>query len=305
MSIDYRRFLGRKDELVLAYFGGGTVIAADRGLRVAQQVAPGWWRFSVAGRVATPVEKLDPPEDVLAALPATLGHWTGARLVHAEAAEPVAFLPEDEISRFAPCRARRWYSGDLVFERVELEEEVEETVRQAFQDRRELSAVKGVPGTLRAAFALAVLAEVSARTHVPVAPLEVWRDLTDVAEGGWQRAAEVVERLRRERLRVQTVIERPGVPVPLPEEPRARASAVLAASGATLLDCRGLAGQMLEVTYRFMGERLQAIVQADTLQVLDAGICLSGHDREISLASLPSVVREGAETGQLVITCHV
>jgi hypothetical protein len=202
-----------------------------------------------------------------------------------------------------------------VFERVELEGGVEEDVRRAFDDRGALSMVKAVPSTLRAAFALAVVAEISSRTHIPVSALEVWQELTDIGQDGWPRAEDIVARLGREReteatrarqrLCVRTALDSAVEPAPLPEEPSARASAVLAASGATLLDCRGLAGGLLEVTYRFMGERLRAIVQGGSLQVVDAGICLAGHDREVTLDSLPSVVREGVRTGQLVITRHV
>ena len=84
-----------------------------------------------------------------------------------------------------------------------------------------------------------------------------------------------------------------------------RASSALAASGAVLLDGRRLADGLLEVTYRFMGERFRAVVQAGSLQVVDAGICLSGHDAELTLDSLPPVIREGSEDGVLVITSHV
>ena len=59
---------------------------------------------------------------------------------------------------------------------------------------------------------------------------------------------------------------------------------------------------MLEVTYRFMGERFISVVDEVSLQVIDAGICLSGSDREVTLESLPSVIREGFDTAQLNIT---
>jgi hypothetical protein len=43
-------------------------------------------------------------------------------------------------------------------------------------------------------------------------------------------------------------------------------------------------------------------VDGQSLQVVEAGICLAGHDREITLESLPSVVKEAIEDGVLVIT---
>jgi hypothetical protein len=36
--------------------------------------------------------------------------------------------------------------------------------------------------------------------------------------------------------------------------------------------------------------------------VLDAGICLSGSDRMVTLDSLPSVIKEAIDTDQLNIT---
>ena len=40
------------------------------------------------------------------------------------------------------------------------------------------------------------------------------------------------------------------------------------------------------------------------LQILDAGICLSGADEELNLSSLPSAVREAIRTGQLNVFRH-
>lgn len=314
MTIDYRRFLGRIEERVLAYLGGGSVIAADRALRMTAAIAPGWWRFSVQGRTATPLESVEAPEDVLRTLESAVGFWTGGRLVHGAAiAEPVHLLPEDELPRFAPCRARRWHSGDLVFERMELEGEAEEMTRRVFEDRAVLAGIKGVPGTLRAAFALAVIADVSARTGIAAAPIEVRADLTGVAERGWPAAEGVVERLRREREtqatrareRALRATRAPSAAPPRADDGVERATAALLGSGAALLSARALGGGLLEVTYRFLGERLRAVVLSDTLQVVDAGVCLAGHDRELTLASLPGAVREGSETGQLAITNHV
>jgi len=43
-------------------------------------------------------------------------------------------------------------------------------------------------------------------------------------------------------------------------------------------------------------------IDAITLQVWDAGVCLAGEDRLVTLESLPGVIREAIETGRLVIT---
>jgi hypothetical protein len=314
VTIDYRRFLGASEERVLPYLGGGEVIGPDRGLRVAEDVAPGWWRFAVEGRRARALERVEPADGWTAGLASVAGHWSGRRLVDdAGRAEVVHLLPEDELPRFAPLRSRRWHSGDLVFELAALEGEAEDDARMRFEDHAALGDVRGAPGSLRAAFALAVIGDVSARRDVPASALEVARDLGDIAEGGWPAADAVLDRLRahrtaeaeRMRARERAIAARPvATPLPGAGDPARRAADALAGSGARLLAARTLAGGLIEVRYRFLGERLGAVVQADSLQVVDAGVCLAGHDRELTLASLPGAVREGVETGQLVITRH-
>ena len=78
----------------------------------------------------------------------------------------------------------------------------------------------------------------------------------------------------------------------------------LDSAGAMLLGQRDLGNGSLEVTFSFWGERFISIVDSHTLQVYDAGICLSGEDRLVTLESLPSVIREAIETSRLVITRH-
>jgi hypothetical protein len=103
-------------------------------------------------------------------------------------------------------------------------------------------------------------------------------------------------RAELERLRSQPRQRQP--------EGAARVERALASAGARLHDTRRLEGGRLEVTFRFMGERFLSIVDMGTLQVVDAGICLAGADREVTLESLPSVIREAIEDGVLVITRH-
>nr|WP_242588956.1 hypothetical protein [Corallococcus macrosporus] len=76
-------------------------------------------------------------------------------------------------------------------------------------------------------------------------------------------------------------------------------------AGARLLGHRRLGDGLLEVVYAFMGERFVTVVEAATLRVRDAGVCLAGADTQVTLESLPSVLREAIETDALVITRHV
>lgn len=62
-------------------------------------------------------------------------------------------------------------------------------------------------------------------------------------------------------------------------DPAIRAEQALHAAGGRFLSARRLSDAQLEVRYAFEGERFVTVVAADTLQIIDAGICLSGSDR--------------------------
>jgi len=321
--VDYRKFLGKVESEVLPYFGGASVDAASRRLRVSTPPAPGWWRFDVQGRTATAREPAEPRG--LDGLPLVRGHLWGTRLVREGAvAEPVQLLPEEEPPRFSPVRVRRWHDGTLVFEGLDFEGEAEGTVRLMLEEERTLAEVKAVPASLRAAFGYAVLEAASRVLGIRFSAPEVRGQVLAVAEGGRAVAEARLRALAAEReahvravearLRVEESEARPRAelsrlrvqPRPLERQAQgmARVERVLEAAGGRLLATRRLGNERLEVTFGFMGERFISIVEADSLRVVDAGICLAGADREVTLESLPSVIREAIEDDVLVITRH-
>jgi hypothetical protein len=83
-----------------------------------------------------------------------------------------------------------------------------------------------------------------------------------------------------------------------------RAEAVVEAAGATFRSARRLRQGQLEVRFRFRNQAFIAVVDSISLRVVDAGICLAGADRQVSLDSLPSVISEAIDTHRLVITRH-
>ncbi|ATB31595.1 hypothetical protein [Melittangium boletus] len=275
--MDYRKFLGQGETWVLPYFGGPHVELPSRRLRVSSPPpAPGWWRFDVRGRTATAREPAGP--EGLEGLPLVRGHLWGTRLVHTRAeAEPVRLLPDEEPPRFSPLRARRWHDGTLVYEATDFEDEAEATARARWEEGGTLAEVKAVPASLRAAFGYAMLESSAHRLGVPFAPAEVRGQVLSVAEAGLVAA----------EARITSRVER-----------------ALDAAGARLLDLRRRGAGLWEVTFSFMGERFQSLVEADTLGVVDAGICLAGEDRLVTLESLPSVIREAIKEDVLVITRH-
>ncbi|RKH82517.1 hypothetical protein D7Y21_28225 [Corallococcus sp. AB045] len=376
--MDYRKLLGKVESAVLPYFGGGTVHAPSRRLRVTQPVAPGWWRFEVKGREATAREQVSP--EGMEALPRVRGHVWGTRLVREGAvAEPLALMPEEEPPRLSPVTARRWHDGTLLFEGVEFEGEAEETARRALEEDRALGDARGVSASLRAAFGFAVLEAVSRGTGIPFAPVEARARVLDVAREGRAEAERCLRRLAEERarfIRMQAELEarrermlqesgaearawadpeygtreawrdadgrevartlsareretwetrpdasarasgrtpgaRDGRSLTRQERWRAEPEAgawverALDKAGARLLDHRRLGDGLLEVVYTFMGERFVTVVEAATLRVRDAGVCLAGADNRVTLESLPSVLKEAIDTDALVITRHV
>jgi hypothetical protein len=311
--LDYRKFLSPPTELVLPYFGGYSVVGQGRRFRLKEAVAPGWWRFRVEGRKASPLGAAEPVD--LSALGRVRGHLVESWLFSSGAdVERVELLPAEEPPVFAVVSARRWESGELVFEGVEFEGDAEEGVRRALEERSGIDAVKGVGAGLRRAFAHAVLRKRGNAIGVHVSPLESRARALEVASGGESAAdAILIERAhvrqseleRRRFRRAVTDANVRDVRSPRTERNAAeRAAAALEHAGASLLGSRRLGNDLLEVTFRFLGERFISVVDLYSLQVYDAGICLSGEDRQVNLDSLPSVIREAMDTDQLNITRH-
>lgn len=320
-KLDYRSFLGKSETLVLPYLGGASVDAPDRRLRVthpAGNMTPGWWRFELYGKQASPLEVCDPPD--LSALERARGHT----VVMGWHPEPCAYLfrsgkeacrmdllPVEEPPPLSPASARVWHGGDLLFEALDFEEEVESRARERLAERGTIADLKAVSASLRAAFGFALLVSVGRQMAIPVRPREVLAELKRVAEHGEVAAVAVLHGLeeRREQERRRMALARGERPMPRVGHARRRsvdpADAIfesLASAGAALRTLRRLEGDLLEVGFQFMGERFISVVHAHTLGVIDSGICLQGADQELTLDSLPSAIREAIECDMLHIT---
>lgn len=321
--MDYRKFLGKEERLVLPYFGGGRVDAPGRRLRITTKPdGPGWYTFIVKGRSATAEAKADAPP--LSDRPIARGHFLNGQLVVDGARlEFLELLPEDEPAKFAPVIARRWHGGELVFDSLDFETGVEDTVRERLAAGESLRDVKAVPATLRAAFGFALTDTVSQTTHIAATWGEARRFVADVAEHGRVAAERGLRALHDERLQTERELAEQDrrrreqqVRAAVQEErerrlEHARAAArdaeqraqeALEAAGARVTGVRRRAADQLEVTFQFMGERFTVLALAGTLQVLDSGICLGHPPRDdlVTLDSLPSVIREAIEDEKLV-----
>jgi hypothetical protein len=320
---DWRKFLGKKERVVAAWLGGARVRLRDREVRLADRPAsPGFWAFEVEGRNAKVIEHA---EADFTGLQKVRGVLVGDVLFAIGAPpERVALLPEDDPAMFASCTCFRWHDGALLFGELDFEGEAEALARAAFDERRGFEWEKGIPAHLRAAFAWATVRRTSRERDIACSPREAWPHAAEIAEGGDAAASALLDKLEELR-HGRRVIVAGGAAIRLGrvlEDASRRGEATLenaeehayeavAAAGGRVSSVRHLQrGAQLEVQFEFQGERFVTLVNALTLQVIDAGICLVDHhdghqgDEELTLESLPAAIREAMELGVLVITRH-
>ncbi len=322
--VDYRKFLGKTDTLIAPWLGGPSIDAPGRRLKLSHPPPkPGWYRVELKGRIATAREPAEAPD--LSALPKVRGFLWRDRLVADNAkTEPLHLMPEEEPPRFSPLTARRWHGDALLFETLEFEAEAEGSVREALATGAALNGIKAVPAPLRAAYGFALAEQTARRLGVPVAASEIRAHVGRIADGGVAQAEAVLRGLIAERqqteremaeLRARLTAAQLRADVELArqqriqerknrrETPEDRVWQALEKAGARFESSRHVRDDQLEVVFGFMGERFISLVDEDTLQVLDSGICL-GHppaDKLITLDSLPAVIKEAIETDRLVI----
>lgn len=305
--MDYRRFLDQSKELV-APVVEQKLWLSDRRLQLDR--VDGWWRVKVQGRKVEALRQATPEEvtPVLSALPVLRGPvirvaevW---RLVAGgKESFPVELAPvAEEPPLFAPLRARR-LNELVLWDELEWEGENEEAARRALEEGRGLADLKGASAALRAAFAFAV-AQRSA-LNIPALPAELTRWVGEIADAGNADAA--LRALAAERAvhaaRVRQIAAVPASPRRVPNL-EARVEESLTGAGARLRSVRRVGEGQVEVRWQFRGTLFISIVEEAGLRVLDAGVCLAGSDRMVTLDSLPGVIREAMADDALVITRH-
>lgn len=326
--MDFSKFLGKTDLATLAYLGGPFAYGKDRRLRVDEpRPSIGWSRFEIKGRSARAIAPEESPD--LSDLPRVRGHHVRGWVTRSELRdarervhgfERVHLMPAEEPEPFAIVRARRWHSGDLVFESFDFDGEVEQEARLRLEKLEPLGEMKGIPASLRLAYGVALSLAVAQRLNIPLSVREAAAAGPPVAGGGEAAARDFVTALeaRRveesERARIRAIVagRRPREPViarranprdvPTLDNAHIRAEIALDAAHARLLSSRNLGNGNLEVAFEFMGERFISVVDAITLHVYDSGVCLAGADELVTLDSLPGVIREAIDDDVLVIT---
>lgn len=277
----------------------------------------GWAKFTLNGRRARFVESCDAqPESLLYRV---VGYLVGDRLVRsnvrvdpdpkniAEASERV-YLIEPGLDRFAVISAGR-VSDDspLIFWQQEMPFGPEDAVQTAFLDGKDSVAdILGVTPALDAAFRM----ERWQRAEAERRRLELAERLRQEAE---ERARE-----QRRRELVEKLGDGAGRREMAQHDFAEGARAALAVGGAQYLDHRAAVRRNeMVVRFRMDGRRFECTCDRRTLQIIDAGICLTAHyddrhfeagtrgDTFFSLESLPSVIREADREGKLVVFRHV
>jgi hypothetical protein len=317
--MDYKAFLKPQAPLVLPYFGGARVDAADRRFVVQRNaddpLPPGWWRFQIEGRRAVPKEPADPID--LGALPAIRGHWIdGWVVVSGRELGRIALPPVDEPQPLARVTARRWYSGDWLFDSLEFEDDAEITARLALEQRKPLGVTKGVVPSLRAAFGYALGMESARDLKIEIQMRELTPIVVDIADGGVDVIKQLFDDLVRQRreeeerrrraaalARVQEQVKT-AKPRKRGRDPRDEAAEMLDAAGARMTGFRRIAaGAQLEVTYDVQGTRITSLIDGETFSIIDPGLCLGHHNeyKALTLDIMPILVREAIDGGKLVV----
>lgn len=266
----------------------------------------GWFLWEIQGRNVSRIKRHESdPNYFPTFIP---GYLVGDRFIHRTARvvpDPDGLISQTvhvclvppELDRFTPVQIGVVHGSvgqRFVFVQETFPEGAEDDVRQAFLDRRE--SLDGIP-------------------HVTPALDLSFRFAVRQREVVEQRRAEL-ERQREEERRREEMLQRIGTGAGRRElavadfEEAARHA--LRVGGAELLDIRrGVRPNERIVQYRLDRQRFECVAEAQTLRIVDSGICLTDErtgekgDTRFTLESLPSVVRQAIDEGRLVVYRHV
>jgi len=303
----WKDLLQADDERLVAPWVGGRSLQTfgGRTWAIEGRLPPeyGWYEFKLLPRKAMLAGIAEAPLDVLR--DKEMGYLVGDRMVpegSARVGDPAKQAHEFEcvhmvevgLDRFVRVSAGRFFDdGPLIYEGQEFPLGPEDTVLAAFEDEaRSVDGVAEVVPALDAAFRF-----------------ECWRR----AEAEKRRREERERREREERR--QQLHEQYGngaLRRQVAQEDFGEAARVaLSVGGAKYLSHRRSArkGEVV-VRFRFDNRRFECTC-SETMQIIDAGICLVDHrtnekgDTFFTLESLPAVIRQAQREGHLVVFRHI
>lgn len=313
----WKDLLQKEETITLPWVGGKYLQSLNRTWQIEGPLPRehSWVEFKVGARKATVIRSVGIDYDVvMAALDHFVhGYLVGDRIVLDNirvAPEPQQLVSyservhicEEGTERFTRISAGRVYSdGPLIFRCTEMPLGPEFEVQNAFLNKVDsVINIKGVSPALDAAFRMESWYRAEAERRR--------------AEAERRRREEEERRLQEER-RAQLVAQlgdgagrRAMAQVDFTEAARA----ALAIGGAEYLDHRRSynRGEMV-VTFRVGQRRYECTCDAHTLQIIEAGICLTDHDTGergdtfFTLESLPGVIREAERRHALHVFRHI
>lgn len=301
------------EERVLPWYGYPRVHDHQRSWTISGPKPPehGWFRFSTPGgrscELLSPEPQEPDPEWGIGHV-VIHGYLIGDRMVYDNIPMVTsdisrctvrAFCVPLGLERFARASFARCFEGP-VFLSQEFPLGPEQEVIEAYQDRKE--SVNDIPGVTPALdLAFRWCSHQRRRAEERRAELERLRQ-----EEERKRAEE--ERVRKLMRDAGTAMGRRALAA---RDFETAAREALRVSGAELLDCRQSRrrGEMV-VQYRFRRRRLECVVDRTTMNVIDAGVCLTDHDTGekgdtyFTLESLPGVIGEAMDLDKLVVWRH-
>lgn len=301
-------------QLVLPWLGGRKIYDRERTWKIQGALPPehGWYTFDVSsGKKAVLSGAAELDLDFEEGRETVRGYIVGNRMILDSArvnpdpkkfvkqTTPV-FLVEPGLDRFARAIAARTQDGHLVYLRQEFPDGSEAEVQEAYQDRLDsVSNIHGVSPALDMAFRWLSYQRLRAEE----------REREQERRRAEEEHKRALEERRQEAMRnAGTGLGRRTL---AKVDFKAAAKAALAVSGAELLDVRASHNNSeMVVQYRFRRQRLECVVERETLRIIDSGICLTDHntgeqgDRYFTLESLPIVVAQAIDEGVLVVYRH-
>lgn len=311
--MSWEDLLSSDGKRVLPWVDGRKIHDEGRTWSIQGELPPehGWYEFDTSsGRKASLIGPAEPDPEFENGRRIVRGYLAGDRLVPdgvrvdpdparlVQQTVPV-FLVEPGLERFARAVAAE-SGGKLIYVRQEFPEGPEMEVQEAYQDRLpSVGHVAGVTPALDLTFRWISYQRLRAEER------ERQRELRRLAE---ERKKAEEERLRQAMRDAGTGLGRRTL---AQQDFKAAARAALAVSGAQLLDTMpSRARNEMVVQYRFRRRRLECVVDKNSLQVIDSGICLTDHhtgergDTYFTLESLPPVVGQAMDEGVLVVYRH-
>lgn len=319
----WRDLLLEKDKatFTMPWTGGRSLRQGDRSWKIDKSPQEyGWYSWKNLGRSVEVVSRTEAQPEMLKSI--VFGYLVGdlfvpdgitfAELVISKG-KPLTqrfervFFPDDGLERFTRISAGRLADdGVLIYRQLEMPQGPEEDVRRAYEDRIPgLSQIKGVTPALDAAWQFDVL--IRAETERRRAELEKQRREEEEKQQKEARRQELIKQLGSGESRRQMA------QIDFAEAARA----ALRVSGAEYLDHRKTARKgEIAVRFRWINQRFECVVDENTLRTVEAGICLTSHgddgfdygergDTYLTLESLPAVIKEASDTGQLVVTRRI